>query len=199
MKNISRNLVAATLAGSLTLAGTSAAVAEEAKNNCESLAAEFTATVEGKEHTFKQQGTFSWVATDDESVKLTRAEVSALAQDNPEICAPATDLEGWGPSEGGPGKVEDDDENPGTPDDGKKPGTPDDGKNPGTPDDGKKPGNDGDDNKEKSSFDDFKSKLSSEEGKPTDLGIAAIVLGVLGAIAAVAPAAAKALGIKLPF
>lgn len=46
---------------------------------------------------------------------------------------------------------------------------------------------------------DLKGKLSSEDGKPTDLGIAAIVLGVLGALAAVGPAAAQALGINLPF
>lgn len=59
---------------------------------------------------------------------------------------------------------------------------------------------DGDkDKKDKSSFDDLKGKLSSKDGKPTDLGIAAIVLGVLGALAAIAPAAAQALGIKLPF
>lgn len=46
---------------------------------------------------------------------------------------------------------------------------------------------------------DLKGKLSSEDGKPTDLGIAAIVLGVVGALAAIGPAAAQALGIKLPF
>ncbi|KKO77460.1 hypothetical protein WU87_11700 [Corynebacterium minutissimum] len=71
-------------------------------------------------------------------------------------------------------------------------------KQPGKGDTNKEPGK-GDTNKEKSSFDDIKAKLSSEEGKPTDLGIAAIVLGVLGAIAAAVPAAAKALNIKLPF
>ena len=60
-----------------------------------------------------------------------------------------------------------------------------------------KPGDQG--KKDKSSFDDLKGKLSSKEGKPTDLGIAAIVLGVLGALAAVGPAAAQALGINLPF
>lgn len=59
---------------------------------------------------------------------------------------------------------------------------------------------DGDKNKDgQSSFDDFKGKLSSEDGKPTELGIAAIVLGVLGALAAVGPAAAQTLGINLPF
>ena len=52
---------------------------------------------------------------------------------------------------------------------------------------------------DQSSSDDIKGKLSSEDGKPTDLGIAAIVLGVLGALAAVGPAAAQALGINLPF
>ncbi|OFN79742.1 hypothetical protein HMPREF2526_01160 [Corynebacterium sp. HMSC070E08] len=71
-------------------------------------------------------------------------------------------------------------------------------KQPGKGDTNKEPGK-GDTNKEKSSFDDIKAKLSSEEGKPTDLGIAAIVLGVLGAIAAAVPAAAQALNIKLPF
>ena len=76
--------------------------------------------------------------------------------------------------------------------------TPGDDENPG---EGEKPGDDEKpgENKEKSSFDDIKAKLSSEEGKPTDLGIAAIVLGVLGAIAAAVPAAAQALNIKLPF
>lgn len=46
---------------------------------------------------------------------------------------------------------------------------------------------------------DLKGKLSSEDGKPTDLGIAVIVLGVVGALAAAAPAAAQALGVNLPF
>ena len=80
----------------------------------------------------------------------------------------------------------------------KQPGKGDTNKEPGKGDTNKEPGK-GDTNKEKSSFDDIKAKLSSEEGKPTDLGIAAIVLGVLGAIAAAVPAAAKALNIKLPF
>ncbi|OFP29163.1 hypothetical protein, partial [Corynebacterium sp. HMSC068G04] len=58
---------------------------------------------------------------------------------------------------------------------------------------------DKDKNKDKSSFDGIKDALSSEDGKPTDLGIAAIVIGVLGALAAIIPNAARALGIKLPF
>lgn len=67
-------------------------------------------------------------------------------------------------------------------------------------DNGSSDGDKGDKNKDgQSSFDDFKGKLSSEDGKPTDLGIAAIVLGILGALAAVGPAAAQALGINLPF
>lgn len=60
-------------------------------------------------------------------------------------------------------------------------------------------GDNGSSDGDKSSFDDFKDKLSSEDGKPTDLGIAAIVLGVLGALAAISPAAAQTLGINLPF
>ena len=90
--------------------------------------------------------------------------------------------------------------NDGTKDEGAGDGTENDGTKDEGADDDKNPGQTNpDENKEKSSFDDFKAKLSSEEGKPTDLGIAAIVVGVLGALAAVVPAAAQALGIKLPF
>lgn len=52
---------------------------------------------------------------------------------------------------------------------------------------------------DQSSSDDIKGKFSSEDGKPTGLGIAVIVLGVVGALAAAAPAAAQALGVNLPF
>ena len=65
--------------------------------------------------------------------------------------------------------------------------------------DGDESEGDKDKNKDKSSFDGIKDALSSEDGKPTDLGIAAIVIGVLGALAAIVPNAARALGIKLPF
>ena len=49
MSTFSRGLLAATLTGSLALSGTDVASA----NDCGSPSAEFTASVEGKEHTFK--------------------------------------------------------------------------------------------------------------------------------------------------
>ena len=170
MSNFSRGLLAATLTSSLAFAGATAASAEETATSCGSPKAEFTATVDGKEHTFKKVSEFVWQATDDEKVELNRAEIFDLAKDGEDVCdsepididEPDTDNDGGG---------SEDDETDG----------------------------DDDKNKDKSSFDGIKDALSSKDGKPTDLGIAAIVIGVLGALAAIVPNAARALGIKLPF
>ena len=174
MKRISRNLTAAALASSLTMAGVAAASAEENTelNGNDLVDTALTATENGTEggkteggKTEGENGAGETGKTDGENSKDPIVPIKAPAEGNNK-----------------------------KPTGENKPG------NNGTPGkDENKPGNNNADNKEKSSFDDFKSKLSSEEGKPTDLGIAGIVLGVLGAIAAVAPAAAKALGIKLPF
>ena len=202
MKRISRNLTAAALASSLALAGATAANAEE----------NTTVNPDGITTTDTENGGGEAGNTDTENggtegggeagVGETGGDDEANpGKDNEENPVPGEGENGDDETTTNPGEGEN------TPGDGKKPeeGTnpgdgknPDDGTNPGdgkNPDDGKKP----EENKEKSSFDDIKAKLSSEEGKPTDLGIAAIVLGVLGAIAAAVPAAAQALNIKLPF
>ena len=165
MKRISRNLTAAALASSLTMAGVAAASAEE---NTE----------------FK--------GNDPDDAVVTAGENDTEGENGTEEAGEAKGENGAGET----GKTEDEN---GTGETGKteeeKPGQGD--NKPGQGEN--KPGKDNADKKEKSSFDDFKSKLSSEDGKPTKLGIAGIVIGVLGAIAAAVPAAAQALNIKLPF
>ncbi|WP_230308956.1 hypothetical protein [Corynebacterium hiratae] len=204
MSNFSRGLLAATLTSSLAFAGATAASAEETSISCGAPKAEFTATVDGKEHTFKKVSEFLWQATDDEEVELTRADIFNLARDGEDVCDSEpididdeTDGNTGGDddadngdddeSEGGDDDADNDDESEGGDDEDSENG-----------DDDESEG-DKDKNKDKSSFDGIKDALSSKDGKPTDLGIAAIVIGVLGALAAIVPNAARALGIKLPF
>ena len=244
MSNFSRGLLAATLTSSLAFAGATAASAEETATSCGSPKAEFTATVDGKEHTFKKVSEFLWQSTEDEEVQLNRAEIFDLAKDGEDVCdsepididEPDTDNDGGGSeddetdgddesddntgddeSEGGDDDADNDDESEGGDDDADNDETDGDDESEGGDDDADNDDeseggdddadNDDDDesegdddkNKDKSSFDGIKDALSSEDGKPTDLGIAAIVIGVLGALAAIVPNAARALGIKLPF
>lgn len=211
MSNFSRGLLAATLTSSLAFAGATAASAEETSNPCGSPKAEFTATVDGKEHTFKKVSEFLWQATDDEEVELTRAKIFELAWDGEDVCDSEPididdesdgntggndDADNDDESEGGDDDADNDDESEGGDggDDADN-GDDEDSEN----GDGDESEGDKDKNKDKSSFDGIKDALSSEDGKPTDLGIAAIVIGVLGALAAIVPNAARALGIKLPF
>ncbi len=246
MSNFSRGLLAATLTSSLAFAGATAASAEEAATtNCGSPKAEFTATVDGKEHTFKKVSEFLWQATDDEKVELSRADIFDLAKDGEDVCdAESIDIDDWGTgndgggsdndetdgddesdgntggdddadndddeSEGGDDDADNDDESEGGDDDESDDNTggDDDADNDDESEGDDEDSENGDDdesegdkdkNKDKSSFDGIKDALSSEDGKPADLGIAAIVIGVLGALAAIVPNAARALGIKLPF
>ena len=231
MSNFSRGLLAATLTSSLAFAGATAASAEETATSCGSPKAEFTATVDGKEHTFKKVSEFLWQATDDEKVELSRADIFDLAKDGEDVCdAESIDIDDWGTGNDGGGSDNDetdgDDESDDNTGDDESEGGDDDADNDETDGDDEAEGGDddadnddeseggddgadnddddeseGDDdkNKDKSSFDGIKDALSSEDGKPTDLGIAAIVIGVLGALAAIVPNAARALGIKLPF
>ena len=200
MSNFSRGLLAATLTSSLAFAGATAASAEETATSCGSPKAEFTATVDGKEHTFKKVSEFLWQSTEDEEVQLNRAEIFDLAKDGEDVCdsepididEPDTDNDGGGSEDDETDGDDESDDNTG--DDESEGG--DDGAD--NDDDDESEGDD-DKNKDKSSFDGIKDALSSEDGKPTDLGIAAIVIGVLGALAAIVPNAARALGIKLPF
>ncbi|MCG7230024.1 hypothetical protein [Corynebacterium minutissimum] len=204
MNNFSRGLLAATLTGSLALAGTTIASAEEAATSCGSPKAEFTLNVDGKERTFQKYNEFIWTATDDENIKLNRAEIFQIAKEDANVCDSAPiDLGDWGASQDGPKKVdydivEGERQDPAPVEDDNK-------------DKDEKPSEDKDDNKDKEEqpSDDKDGKkdkkssiegaLSSEDGKPSGLGIAAIVIGVLGALAAIVPNAARALGIKLPF
>ncbi|WP_262347229.1 hypothetical protein [Corynebacterium aurimucosum] len=230
MSNFSRGLLAATLTSSLAFAGATAASAEETSISCGAPKAEFTATVDGKEHTFKKVSEFLWQATDDEEVELTRADIFNLARDGEDVCdAESIDIDDWGTGNDGGGSDNDetdgDDEsdgNTGGDDDADNDDESEGGDDDADNDDESEGGDGGDDadngddedsengdgdesegdkdkNKDKSSFDGIKNALSSEDGKPTDLGIAAIVIGVLGALAAIVPNAARALGIKLPF
>ena len=200
MSNFSRGLLAATLTSSLAFAGATAASAEETATSCGSPKAEFTATVDGKEHTFKKVSEFVWQATDDEKVELNRAEIFDLAKDGEDVCdsepididEPDTDNDGGGSEDD---ETDGDDESDDNTGDDESEGGDDDADN----DDDDESEGDDDKNKDKSSFDGIKDALSSKDGKPTDLGIAAIVIGVLGALAAIVPNAARALGIKLPF
>ena len=212
MSTFSRGLLAATLTGSLALSGTAVASA----NDCGSPSAEFTASVEGKEHTFKKVSEFLWQATDDENVTLNRADVFQMAKNGADVCSSEPiDLDDWGTGNNDSGSESDEREDDDA-DAGKDGGDADSGKDGGDADSGKdKDGDDADSGKDKDGDDadsgkdkddqnkdkksSFKDALSSEDGKPSGLGIAAIVISVLGALAAAAPHAARALGIKLPF
>ena len=190
MSTFSRGLLAATLTGSLALSGTAVASA----NDCGSPSAEFTASVEGKEHTFKKVSEFLWQATDDENVTLNRADVFQMAKDGADVCSSEPiDLDDWGTGNNDSGSESDKREDDDT-DAGKGDGDADAGKDKGDADAGK---DKGDQNKDKKSS--FKDALSSEDGKPSTLGIFAIVGGVLAAIAAAFPFVKDALNIKLPF
>lgn len=201
MKKTSLTLATTALTGCLVLAGTTIASADEEAtqendtkiNICWAPAAEFTTTVDEEEHTFKQESFGLWRAADNEDLTLNRAEVMEIAKadaqacgvqdeaaaqiqesiiNNPPTSTTTTTTETTTSETPAP-------EAPSTPSE-----TPSQIETP-TP--------------ESSSFDE---ELSSADGEPTDLGIAAIiaaVLGVVGAIAAVAPSVAKSLGIKLPF
>ena len=228
MSNFSRGLLAATLTGSLAFSGTTVASA----NDCGSPSDEFTATVEGKEHTFKKVSEFLWQATDDDDVTLNRADIFQLAKEGEDVCSSdPIDLGDWGNGDNDSGSEsderedddtdsEDNDDDAGSEDgetDGDDAGSDDDetdGDDAGSDDDetdgddadsddesneddvDSEDGKDDENKGKKSSFEDA---LSSEDGKPSGLGIAAIVIGVLGALAAIIPNAARALGIKLPF
>ena len=218
MNNFSRGLLAATLTGSLALAGTTVASAEEAATSCGSPKSEFTLNVDGKERTFQKYNEFIWTATDDENLKLNRAEIFQIAKEDANVCDSAPiDLGDWGASQDGPKKVDYDivegerqDPAPVEDDDKDKDEKPSEDKD-GNKDKEEQPSDDKDDNKDKEEqpSDDkdgnkdkkssIEGALSSEDGKPSGLGIAAIVIGVLGALAAIVPNAARALGIKLPF
>ena len=195
MKRISRNLTAAALASSLTMAGVAAASAEENTelNGNNLVDTVMTATENGTE------GENGAGETGKTETGKTEGENGAgeTGKTEGENGAGETGKTETGKTEGGKtegGKT--DGENSKDPIVPIK--TPAEGNNK-KPTGENKPGNNNADNKEKSSFDDFKAKLSSEDGKPTKLGIAGIVIGVLGAIAAAVPAAAQALNIKLPF
>ena len=208
MNNFSRGLLAATLTGSLAFAGTTVASAEEAATttNCGSPKAEFTATVNGKEHTFKKDSEFVWTSTTDKNVQLFRAQIFDLARAGAAVCdSESIDLGDWGASQGGPGKVdydivdgerqdpapvedEDKDKDKNEQDKDK------DNKDKGEQDkdkDNKDKDKDTEPSKDKKSS--VKDELSSEDNKPTPLGIAAIVAGVLAVIAAAFPFVKNAL------
>ena len=189
MNNFSRGLLAATLTGSLVFAGTTVASAEEAATtiDCGTPKAEFTATVDGKEHTFKKVSEFAWQATDNAELTLSRFDVFQMAKEGAAVCeSESIDLGDWGASQGGPGKVDYDIV------DGER-------QDPAPVEDKDKDKNEQDkdkDNKDKDNEDkksSIKDELSSEDNKPTPLGIAAIVAGVLAVIAAAFPFVKNAL------
>ncbi|OFN34239.1 hypothetical protein [Corynebacterium sp. HMSC072A04] len=200
MKKASLALATTALAGSLCVIGSTIATADESTTNatntsateinfCWAPAEEFTTTIEDTEHTFKQEEFGLWRATDNEELTLDRAEVMAIAKDNAAACgkqdtAAAEIKESL--AKNPPSSTTSTTTTPTTPTE--KPAEPAD-----------EPSQAPTGTNESSSFDEA---LSSKDGEPTDLGIAAIVtavLGVIGAIAAVAPNVAKSLGIKLPF
>lgn len=203
MNTFSRALLAATLTGSLAFAGTTVASAEEAATatSCGSPKAEFTATVNDKEHTFKKVSEFIWTSTSDENVKLNRAQIFDLAKAGAPVCDSAPiDLGDWGASQGGPGKVDYDivdgeRQDPAPVEDEDKTPSEDKDKDQNEQDKDKdKDKNEQDkdkDNEDKKSS--IKDELSSEDNKPTPLGIAAIVAGVLAVIAAAFPFVKNAL------
>ena len=220
MNNFSRGLLAATLTGSLVFAGTTVASAEETTTStCGTPKAEFTATVDGKEHTFKKVSEFAWQATDNAELTLSRFDVFQMAKDGEAVCDSAPiDLGDWGASQGGPGKVDYDivdgerqDPAPVEDEDKDKDETPsedkdkdqneqdkdkDKDKNEQDKDKDKNEQDKDKDNKDKDNEDkksSIKDELSSEDNKPTPLGIAAIVAGVLAVIAAAFPFVKNAL------
>ena len=226
MSTLSRGLLAATLTGSLALSGTTVASAAD----CGSPSAEFTASVDGKEHTFKKVSEFLWQATDDEDVTLNRAEIFQMAKEGADVCSSEPiDIGDWGTGNSDSGsndnEHEDDDADAGKDGDDADAGKGGDDADAGKDGDDADAGKDGDDadagkdgddadagkggddadagkggddqNKDKKSS--FKDALSSEDGKPSTLGIVAIVGGVLAAIAAAFPFVKDALNIKLPF
>ena len=199
MSTLSRGLLAATLTGSLALSGTTVASAAD----CGSPSAEFTASVDGKEHTFKKVSEFLWQATDDEDVTLNRAEIFQMAKEGADVCSSEPiDIGDWGTGNSDNGsndnEHEDDDADAGKDGDDADAGKGGDDADAGKGGDDADAGKDGDDqNKDKKSS--FKDALSSEDGKPSTLGIVAIVGGVLAAIAAAFPFVKDALNIKLPF
>ena len=208
MNNFSRGLLAATLTGSLVFAGTTVASAEEAATatSCGSPKAEFTATVNDKEHTFKKVSECIWTSTSDENVKLNRAQIFDLAKAGAPVCDSAPiDLGDWGASQGGPGKVDYDivdgerqDPAPVEDEDKDKDETPSEDKDKDQNEQDKdKDKNEQDKDKDNKDNEDKKSsikdELSSEDNKPTPLGIAAIVAGVLAVIAAAFPFVKNAL------
>ncbi|OFK67955.1 hypothetical protein FQN05_03505 [Corynebacterium aurimucosum] len=185
MNNFSRGLLAATLTGSLVFAGTTVASAEEAATttNCGTPKAEFTVKIDGKDHTFKKVSEFAWQATDNAELTLSRFDVFQMAKEGAAVCdSESIDLGDWGASQGGPGKVDFDivdgeRQDPAPVEDEDK--------------DKDKNEQDKDKNKDKKSS--VKDELSSEDNKPTPLGIAAIVAGVLAVIAAAFPFVKNAL------
>ncbi|OFT59944.1 hypothetical protein [Corynebacterium sp. HMSC05E07] len=199
MSTLSRGLLAATLTGSLALSGTTVASAAD----CGSPSAEFTASVDGKEHTFKKVSEFLWQATDDEDVTLNRAEIFQMAKEGADVCSSEPiDIGDWGTGNSDSGsndnEHEDDDADAGKGGDDADAGKGGDDADAGKDGDDADAGKGGDDqNKDKKSS--IKDALSSEDGKPSTLGIVAIVGGVLAAIAAAFPFVKDALNIKLPF
>ncbi len=210
MNNFSRGLLAATLTGSLVFAGTTVASAEEAATttNCGTPKAEFTVKIDGKDHTFKKVSEFAWQATDNAELTLSRFDVFQMAKEGAAVCeSESIDLGDWGASQGGPGKVDfdivdgerqdpapvededkDKDKNEQDKDkDNKDKGEQDKDKDKDKNEQDKNPSEDKD---KKSSV---KDELSSEDNKPTPLGIAAIVAGVLAVIAAAFPFVKNAL------
>lgn len=204
MKKSSLALTTAALTGSLVLAGTTIASADEESttettsqiNFCWAPAEEITTTIDDEEHTFKQEDFGLWRAVDNEELTLNRAEVMEIAKSDAEACGeqdedaakiqesiannpPSSTTSAAPTSET---NTETSTEKP------SEPST--------TPSQSESKT---EEPKESSSLDE---QLSSADGEPTDLGIAAIVaavLSVVGAIAAIAPGVAKSLGIKLPF
>lgn len=200
MKKTSLTLATTALTGCLVLAGTTIASADEEAtqendtkiNICWAPAAEFTTTVNEEEHTFKQESFGLWRAADNEDLTLNRAEVMEIAKADTQACGEQDEaavqiqesIINNPPTSTTTTSETSTSETPAS----ETPSTPSE-----TPSQSETP------TAESSSFDE---SLSSEDGEPTDLGIAAIiaaVLGVVGAIAAVAPSVAKSLGIKLPF
>lgn len=199
MKKTSLALTTAALTGSLVLAGTTIASADEETtteiNFCWAPAEEITTTIDDEEHTFKQEDFGLWRATDNEELTLNRAEVMEIAKADAAACGeqdedaakiqesiaknPPSSTTSAAPTSETTTETTEKTSEPSTPPSQSESKT--------------------EEPKESSSLDE---ELSSADGEPTDLGIAAIVtaiLGVVGAIAAIAPSVAKSLGIKLPF
>lgn len=200
MKKTSLTLATTALTGCLVLAGTTIASADEEAtqendtkiNICWAPAAKFTTTVAEEEHTFTQESFGLWRAADNEDLTLNRAEVMEIAKADTQACGEQDEaavqiqesIINNPPTSTTTTSETSTSETPAS----ETPSTPSE-----TPSQSETP------TAESSSFDE---SLSSADGEPTDLGIAAIiaaVLGVVGAIAAVAPSVAKSLGIKLPF